>query len=183
MDLERMQIETAVRELLPGADPEEFAEFLWYVAVHAHAALVSLDVGIGAGWVLKLIRDYYETAETILLDASPAFRLERGAVVPLIQSRVVAEIDGAATEPAVWEALLPYEGRVGFVFLDGRYEAILDVVALVRRLARPRCWVCLHGTLVHPPLQELVARWEADPAMTLLARFTRKHGIDIWGLR
>lgn len=166
--------------------PEEFAEFVHFMATNMPASDLTLDIGIASGGQTKFLRDYYLCRKTIIVDLGEhpdAVHWPR--IRPMINSDLILEIFDNSHAPAVREALQPYRGQIDFVFVDGdhTYEGLWQDVMLVKELLRPGGLMALHDTVEVFECKRVYDDLLGYNAFEHVRDFNRRFGISLWRLK
>jgi hypothetical protein len=164
-------------------DPEEFARFVHYMAVHGPKGNLTLDIGIASGGQTKFLRDYYSAEKTIVVDIGqhPNFR-EWPRIKKQLNTDLILEIIEDSHKPSVREKLAPYRGKVDFAFVDGdhSYAGLRKDIFLARELLRPGGWMALHDTLAVADCKRVHEEMLQSSIFGLVRNFDLRFGISIW---
>jgi len=164
-------------------NPDEYAEFVHYVATHLPPAKLAIDIGIAAGGQTKFLRDYYPVEKTLIVDIGLHPKFHHWARIrQLVKTDIVLELIADSHTREVREALLPYRGQVDFAFIDGdhSYTGLKKDIELVKVLARPGATFILHDTTAVPDCAQVSEELKTDPDFELLRDINTHFGISIW---
>jgi len=166
-------------------DPEEYADFVRYMASEVAPADLTLDIGIAAGGQTKFLRDYYEARRTIVVDdgTHPQFphwqRIKR-----TVRTEIIAEIIDDSHSAKVRAQLLPYAGKIDVAFVDGdhSYRGLRKDIVLTAELLKVGGVMILHDTAavgdVHRVFEDLLF----SKRFVLVRNFQIRFGISLWRL-
>lgn len=164
-------------------DPDEYADFVYYMSQEMPAAAFSLDIGIASGGQTKFLRDYCDIKKTIVLDIGEheAFpHWER--IKKTVNSNIVLELIMDSHSKEARKALLPYQGQIDFTFIDGdhSYKGLKQDIELAKEIVKKGCLFVLHDTGAVPDCVRVFKDMEKDPDFDLKANFDTRFGISVW---
>lgn len=164
-------------------DPDEYAEFVCFMANEAPPATLALDIGVASGGQTKFLRDFYTVDKTIIVDIGehPKFH-HWDRIKKLVKTEIVLEIIKDSHGKAVAEALKPYAGQVDFAFIDGdhSYKGLKLDINLTKTVARKGALFVLHDTLEVPDCKRVFDELTTDEDFELVRNFDRRFGISVW---
>ncbi|MEH6547350.1 MAG: class I SAM-dependent methyltransferase [Sneathiella sp.] len=164
-------------------DPDEYADFVHYMATELPPSKFSLDIGIASGGQTKFLRDYYKVEKTIVLDIGlhEAFvHWER--IKPTVNTNLVLELIMDSHSKEARKALLPYQGQIDFTFIDGdhSYKGLMQDIELAKEIVKKDCVFVFHDTGAVPDCVRVFKELEKDPDFEMLANFDTRFGISVW---
>ncbi|MDH3317986.1 MAG: class I SAM-dependent methyltransferase [Gammaproteobacteria bacterium] len=164
-------------------NPDEYAEFVCFMANEVAPAELALDIGIAAGGQTKFLRDYYPVAKTIVVDIGehPKFHHWQ-RIKPTVKTEIVLELIEDSHTKSVREALKPYAGQVDFAFIDGdhSYKGLKQDIDLAKTVARKDALFVLHDTLAVPDCKRVFDELGRDEDFQLVRNFDKRFGISVW---
>lgn len=164
-------------------NPEEYAEFVCYMANEAPPADLALDIGIASGGQTKFLRDYYPIARTIVIDIGEHPKFHHWArIKPSVKTEIVLELIQDSHVKSVREALKPFAGQVDFAFIDGdhSYKGLKQDINLAKTVTRKDALYVLHDTLAVPDCKRVFDELNWDDDFELLRNFDKRFGISVW---
>lgn len=174
---------TAAGDLGQQQELTEYSELVACLASQHGGAGLALDIGIASGSRVKFLCDFFPIAETIIVDSGRHGEFSRWEKIrPLVKTKIVLEIIGDPRSREVYDRLLPYAGRIDFVFIDGdqNFAGLMRDLRLARELCAPRTLFVLHGTKSVPDCHK-VYRWLlTHPDFEFLHSFDHKFGIAVF---
>lgn len=164
-------------------DPDEYADFVHFMATKMPPSKFSLDIGIASGGQTKFLRDYYSVEKTIVLDIGQheAFvHWER--IKPSVKTNLVLELIMDSHAKEARKALLPYQGQIDFTFIDGdhSYKGLKQDIELAKEVVKEGCTFVFHDTGAVPDCVKVFKELERDPDFEMLANFDERFGISVW---
>lgn len=164
-------------------DPEEYSQFVHFMATEVPAAKLALDIGIASGGQTKFLRDYYRVDKTIVVDIGehPKFR-HWDRIKKMVKSEIVLELIEDSHKKSVREAIRGYAGQVDFTFIDGdhSYKGLKQDIDLAKTVTRKGALYVLHDTLAVADCKKVFDELCADPDFELVRNFDRHFGISVW---
>ncbi|PHQ67249.1 MAG: hypothetical protein COB93_11220 [Sneathiella sp.] len=164
-------------------DPDEYADFVHYMATQARPSKFSLDIGVASGGQTKFLRDYYPIEKTIVLDIGEheAFR-HWARIKPSVKTKFVLELIMDSHSKEARKALLPYQGQIDFTFIDGdhSYKGLMQDIELAKEIVKKGCIFVLHDTGAVPDCVRVFNELQKDPDFELSANFDSRFGISVW---
>ncbi len=164
-------------------DPEEFAQFVRFMATKVSAAKLTMDIGIASGGQTKFLRDYFSAEKTIVVDLGehPLFpHWER--IKKSVNSDIILEVIGDSHADSTREKLLPYAGQVDFAFVDGdhSYKGLRQDIFLTKELLRENGYMALHDTGAVDDCRRVYDDLLRSRDFTLMRNYHNRFGISIW---
>lgn len=164
-------------------DPEEFANFVHFMATKVRSAKLTMDIGIASGGQTKFLRDYFSAEKTIVVDIGqhPLFphweRIKKG-----VNSEIVLEIIADSHTDETREKLLPYAGQVDFAFVDGdhSYRGLRQDIFLTKELLRVNGYMALHDTSAVYDCRKVYDDLLNSSNWSLVRNYHSRFGISIW---
>jgi hypothetical protein len=167
-------------------NPDEFSEFIFFMANKMPPAELSLEIGVASGGQAKLLRDFYQCKKTIIVDLGmhPEFKLHWHRIKAMLKTDIIMELIMDSHSSVVKDRLGPYKGMIDFAFIDGdhSYEGLKKDIALVKEFAKPGCVFVLHDTKFIADCRRVADELLNDPDVRLLREFNLEYGISIWKL-
>jgi len=164
-------------------EPDEYADFVYFMATEAPPAKLALDIGIASGGQTKFLRDFYDVEKTIIVDIGehPKFpQWER--IKKLVKTEIVLEVIQDSHAKSVREVLKPFADQVDFAFIDGdhSYKGLKQDIDLAKTVAQKGALFVLHDTLAVPDCKKVFDELSVDEDFELVRNFDRKFGISVW---
>lgn len=166
-------------------DPEEYADFVHFMATKVPSAEMTMEIGIASGGQTKFLRDYWEARKTIIVDIGqhevfPQWNRIRQSV----NSDIILEVIDDSHAPRVREKLLPYAGKIDFAFVDGdhSYRGLRKDIFLTKEILRLGGIMVLHDTAAMGDLKRIHDELLYSKDFTLLRNFQNRFGISVWRL-
>lgn len=164
-------------------DPEEFADFVHFMATEVGEAQITLDIGIASGGQTKFLRDHFTAHQTLIVDNGQHEMFRHWArIKPMVRSEIVLEMISDSHAPAVRTALAPWTNRVDFAFVDGdhSYRGLRQDIFLVTPLLREGAIMALHDTAAVGDCKRVFDDLLDGRHFTLLRNFDNRFGISLW---
>ncbi len=164
-------------------DPDEYADFVHFMASEMPPAKLGLDIGIASGGQTKFLRDYYPIEKTLIVDIGehPKFpHWQR--IKPTVRSEIVFEMIADSHAPEVREALAPFAGQVDFAFIDGdhSYKGLKQDIVLAKTVAREGALFILHDTTAVEDCARVAEEMKHSADFEPIRDFNRRFGISVW---
>ncbi len=164
-------------------NPQEYAEFVHFMATEVPPSKLALDIGIASGGQSKFLRDYYRVDKSIFVDIGehPKFP-DWARIRNLVKTDIVLEIIDDSHSDRVKKALMPYAGQVDFAFIDGdhSYRGLKQDLILAKAVAKPWAIFALHDTTAVKDCARVFAEMKRSADFELLANFSHRFGISVW---
>ena len=164
-------------------DPDEYAEFVHFVASNLPPSSLAIDIGIASGGQTKFLRDYYSIERTIILDIGQHPKFQHWPRIKKnVKSTIELELIMDSHCKEARTALLHYKGQVDFAFIDGdhSYKGLKRDIDLVKFLAKPDAIFILHDTISVHDCALVSKELSADKDFELIRNIDKKFGISIW---
>lgn len=164
-------------------DPEEFADFVHFMASHVGSAKMTLDLGIASGGQTKFLRDWFKCEKTIILDIGLHEMFPHWArIKEMVDTEYELEMISDSHLPAVREKLAPYENQIDFAFVDGdhSYKGLRQDIFLVTPLLKTGGIMALHDTAAVWDCKRVFDDLLNSPNYSLLRNFDNRFGISLW---
>ncbi len=164
-------------------DPEEFADFVHFMATEVGSADLTLDLGIASGGQTKFLRDYFKAKRTIIVDNGAHEMFPHWSrIKPLVKSDIFLEIISDSHLPAVREKLAPYFNSLDFAFVDGdhSYRGLRQDIFMVAPLLKEGAIMALHDTAAVGDCKRVFDDLLYSRHFTLLRNFDNRFGITLW---
>lgn len=164
-------------------DPEEFAQFVRFMATKVPAAKLALNIGVASGGQTKFLYDYFSAEKMIVVDIGlhPQFpHWER--IKKSVNSDIILEIIADShSEETRWK-LLPYAGQVDFAFVDGdhSYRGLRQDIFLTKELLRPNGYMALHDTSSLADCRRVYDEMLLSRDFALIRNYHNRFGISVW---
>ena len=164
-------------------DPDEYTDFVHFMATEVRPSELGLDIGIASGGQTKFLRDFYTIKKTIILDDGQHKDFSQWARIrSQVNTTIVSEhiLDSHSNEAR--KVLLPYQGQIDFAFIDGdhSYRGLSLDVELVKLVAKEGCIFIFHDTGAVPGCVKVFKNLQKDPDFEMLANFDRRFGISVF---
>lgn len=164
-------------------DPEEFADFVHFMATEVGEADLTLDLGIASGGQTKFLRDHFRCRRTIILDNGAHEMFPHWKrIKPLVATEFEDEIISDSHAPAVRARLAKYAGSLDFAFVDGdhSYRGLRQDIFLVIPLLKEGAIMALHDTAAVWDCNRVFHDLLRSRHFTLLRNFDNRFGISLW---
>lgn len=164
-------------------DPQEFAEFVHFMATEFGSAELTLDIGIASGGQTKFLRDFYKCKRTIILDNGEHSMFPHWArIKPMVDTIFEDEIISDSHLPEVRDRLAKYENKLDFAFVDGdhSYLGLRKDIFLVTPLLKDYAVMALHDTAAVADCNRVYQDLLESRNFTRLRAFNNRFGISLW---
>lgn len=164
-------------------NPEEFADFIRFLAMHLGSVELSLDIGVASGGQAKLVRDYLKCKKTIIVDnGEHEMFMHWPRIREQLDTEIVLEMISDSHDPKVRESLKPFTNAVDFAFVDGdhSYYGLRKDIFLVTPLLKDWALMALHDTGAVQDCNRVFNDLLGSPNFTLLRNFDTRFGISVW---
>jgi methyltransferase family protein len=164
-------------------NPQEYAEFVHFMATSVPPSKLAIDIGIASGGQTKFLRDYYRIDKSIIVDIGDHNKFHHWSRIrKLMNTEIVLEVIADSHSERVRNALLPYAGKVDFAFIDGdhSYRGLKQDLILAKAIAVPGATFALHDTTAVKDCARVFAEMKCSPDFELLGNFSHRFGISVW---
>ena len=164
-------------------NPQEYAEFVHFMATSFPPSKLALDIGIASGGQTKFLRDYYRIEKSILVDIGQHHKFHHWSRIRnMVNTEIVLEMIDDSHSERVRKALLPYVGKVDFAFIDGdhSYRGLKQDLILAKTVAIPGAIFALHDTTNVKDCARVFSEMNRSADFELLGNFSHRFGISVW---
>ncbi|MEM7189256.1 MAG: class I SAM-dependent methyltransferase [Pseudomonadota bacterium] len=164
-------------------DPQEYADFVGFMANECPPSQLSIEIGIASGGQTKFLRDYYSVNKTIVVDIGQHPNHHHWPrIKPLVKTEFVAEIIDDSHSSRVREQLMPWARQIDFAFVDGdhSYRGLKKDMFLMKELLQPNAICALHDTTAVPDCAKVFEEMKRSDDFELLRNFDNRFGISVW---
>ncbi len=164
-------------------DPDEYADFVHYMASECPPSRLSIEIGVASGGQTKFLRDYYPVEKTIIVDIGlhPNHHHWK-RVKPQVKTEFVIEIIDDSHASRVRTQLMPWARQIDFAFVDGdhSYRGLKKDMFLMKELLQPNAICVLHDTTAVPDCSKVFDELKVSKDFELLKNFDNRFGISVW---
>lgn len=164
-------------------DPDEFANFVHYMATRIGSANLTIDIGIASGGQTKFLRDYFSCQRTIIVDDGNHEMFHHWQrIKSQVKSEIILEMIASSHSRIVKEKLKHFTDSVDFAYVDGdhSYKGLKQDIMLVAPLLKVGGIMALHDTQAVPDCRRVFLELLSSNQFVLLQTFNSRFGISLW---